>query len=91
MAEVADIPVFSKPQLSRSVSCTVTLQIQRPIDRLRKTATGIALGLAIVHLGMFVLMYSLLNQQTALVGCSTVLPPQHLLRYISQHNDRFIC
>jgi hypothetical protein len=47
------------------------VQIQRPIHRLRKTATAIAASLALVHLGMFVLIYTLLNHQTALVrlGC----------------------
>jgi hypothetical protein len=44
------------------------LQIQRPINRLRTTATAIAASLALVHLGMFVLIYTLLNQQTALVS-----------------------
>jgi hypothetical protein len=43
------------------------LQIQRPIDRLRKTATAIASGLALIHLGMFVMMYMMLNQQMQLV------------------------
>jgi hypothetical protein len=44
------------------------MQIQRPVDRLRKTSTAIAAGLAVIHLGMFVMMYMLMNNQLQLVS-----------------------
>jgi hypothetical protein len=44
------------------------VQIQRPFQRLRKTALGIALGLALIHLGMFIFIYMLLNNQKELVS-----------------------
>lgn len=37
-------------------------QIQRPLLRFRKHATAVILGLAVVHLGMFALMYILLQK-----------------------------
>jgi hypothetical protein len=58
---------------SKTSVAALPLQIQRPINRLRKAATAIAASLALVHLGMFVLIYTLLNQQTALVSHFTVL------------------
>jgi hypothetical protein len=44
------------------------LQIQRPVERLRLIATLIAAALAAIHLGMFVLMFKLMGQQSDLVN-----------------------
>jgi hypothetical protein len=76
ITEVADIFAVTLAELDKLLG-SHSLQIQRPIDRLRKTATGIAVGLALVHLGMFILMYSLLKQQTALVSPGAAAPPHH--------------
>jgi hypothetical protein len=74
----------------------VSLQIQRPIDRLRKTATAIAAGLALVHLGMFIMIYTMLNQQMQLVGlvkpcqnCLSMTAPDRTLSALelSSNND----
>jgi hypothetical protein len=49
-------------------SSNAPLQIQRPVERLRLVATLLAAALALIHLGMFVLMYELMGQQSDLVN-----------------------
>jgi hypothetical protein len=44
------------------------VQVQRPLVRLRRVATAIAASVATIHLGMFVMIYMLLNQQMQLVN-----------------------
>lgn len=48
------------------------LQIQRPMERFRKHATAVILGLAVVQLGMFILMYVLLSQLKTHVRTSNI-------------------
>jgi hypothetical protein len=61
----ADLSCFS-PCFLILVPCL--LQIQRPVERLRLIATLIAAALAAIHLGMFVLMFKLMGQQSDLVN-----------------------
>jgi hypothetical protein len=55
-------------------------QIQRPVERLRLIATLIAAALAAIHLGMFVLMFKLMGQQSDLVNNLGLIGGYLLLR-----------